>query len=52
MENTKKVKFSKGFFTKERPHVDKKESPKDVIPIKWNNEVLEGNKKGIVYIAK
>ena len=44
--------FSKGFWTKERPHVTKKEKKEDVIPFKWSKDVLDGNSEVILHFAK
>lgn len=51
MENKEKVEFPKGFFSKKRPEVSTKESLKDITPIKWSKDVIDGNKKTIVYSA-
>lgn len=45
-------KFPKGFFKKSRPTISTKETLKDVIPVEWNKNVLEGKKKTLVKSAK
>ena len=45
MEDKKKVSFPKGFFTKDRPTITNKEALKDVIPIKWSEEVKNDKKE-------
>lgn len=52
MEKKAKLMFPKGFFSQQRPTVSSKEALKDVIPIKWNNDIVNGNKKNIVNSAK
>ncbi|MCI9110387.1 MAG: hypothetical protein HFH47_01075 [Bacilli bacterium] len=51
---TKKSKslFPKGFFQEPRPKISMKEALKDVIPIKWPKEILEGKKKVFFVSAK
>ena len=39
MEDKKRVIFPKGFFTKDRLVITNKEALKDVIPVKWSEEV-------------
>ncbi len=45
MKKKKKPSFPKGFFEKPRPEITMEEALKDVIPIKWPKEVLEGKRK-------
>ena len=42
-EKEQKVKFPKGFFTKNRPHAAKQD--KDCIPFEWSENVLNGKSK-------
>ncbi len=51
MEEKSKVSFPKGFFTKERPVITNKEALKDVIPIKWSEDVEKDKKKTITYFT-
>lgn len=51
-EEKKNIKFPKDFFTKPRPHVKEKETPEDMIPFKWSDEVLSGKKKAVLYSTK
>lgn len=52
MEIKASHKLPKGFFSQPRPTVSSKEALKDIIPIKWNKDVLDGNKKVVVHSAK
>lgn len=52
MLNKKKPSFPKDFFHQARPTVTNKETFKDVIPIKWSKEVLEGKRKITLYSVK
>ncbi len=47
----KKVKFSKNFFTKIRPHATK-EDKIDNISFKWPKSVMAGSEKAILYSTK
>ncbi len=38
-----KDKFDKDFWTKKRPHVEKKENDEDMIPFKWSKNTIKGN---------
>lgn len=49
MEKLKKLPLS--FFEKPRPNAPKN-SLKDIIPIEWSKEVIDGNKKIIVSLPK
>ncbi len=49
MENLKKLPIS--FFEKPRPN-SPKNSLKDIIPIKWSKEVINGKKEVIVSLPK
>lgn len=52
MEKNVKQLLPKGFFSQSRPTISAKEALKDVIPIKWTKEVVNGNKKTIVNSVK
>lgn len=52
MIGKRKVSFPNGFFTKDRPVVTNKEALKDVIPIKWSNEVKNQKKKTVIYSSE
>lgn len=53
MKNENNVpELPSNFFTKKRPRITNEENFKDVIPIKWSQEVLEGKKKAFVISAK
>lgn len=52
MEKNKKNIFPKNFFKTSRPTVDNKETFTDVVPIKWNKDIIKGKRKTIVYSAK
>ena len=41
----KNIKFPKEFFEKSRQIINTKESLKDIIPLEWSKEVLNGEKK-------
>lgn len=41
-------RLPKSFFEKERPVISAKNSLKDVSPVEWNNNVLNGSKKAVV----
>lgn len=47
----KKLKFSKNFFTKVRPHAIK-ENKIDNVSFKWPKSVMAGNEKAILYSVK
>ena len=49
-KETKKenISFTKDFWTKERPHVTKKEKEEDMIPFEWSDDVLSGKSKVII----
>lgn len=47
----KKVKFSKNFFTKIRPHATKEDKINN-ISFKWPKSVMDGNEKAILYSTK
>ena len=52
MEDKKRVIFPKGFFTKDRPIITDKEALKDVIPVKWSEEVKDDKKKNSISFSK
>jgi len=52
MKKKKRPSFPKGFFQQSRPEISNEEAFKDVIPIKWPKEVLEGKKKVFFISAK
>ncbi len=52
MSKKKRPSFPKGFFQQSRPTVTNEETFKDIIPIKWSKEVLEGKKKITLYSTK
>jgi len=52
MKKKKRPSFPKGFFQEPRPEISNEEAFKDVIPIKWPKEVLEGKKKVFFISAK
>jgi len=52
MEKKERPILPKGFFTQPRPTISTKESLKDVIPIQWSKDVLEGKKKALIISAK
>jgi len=45
MKKKKRPCFPKVFFQQPRPEISNAEAFKDVIPIKWPKEVLEGKRK-------
>ncbi len=52
MEKKERPKFPKGFFEQPRPTISAKEALKDVIPVKWTKEVIDGTKKVLVKSTK
>lgn len=52
MKKKERPKFPKGFFKKSRPIIGTKEALKDVIPVEWSKNVLEGKKKTLVKSAR
>ena len=52
LEKKKMLEFPKGFFTQPRPTVSMKEALKDVVPIKWSNEVKSEKKKIVLHSPK
>lgn len=50
-EENDKIKFDSDFWTKQRPHVVRKEKDEDMIPFKWSGNVLSGKKKAILTLA-
>lgn len=52
MKRNERPSFTKDFFSISRPKVSTKEALKDVIPIKWSEEVESGKKKTIAYSKK
>ena len=50
-KGNKKIEFEKDFWTKQRPHVVRKEKDEDMIPFKWSMNVLSGKKKAILTLA-
>lgn len=52
MKKNEKQLLPKDFFSQSRPTISAKEALKDVVPIRWNKEVVDGNKKTIVNSVK
>ena len=45
MEKKKIITFHDGFFSQTRPTVSTKEALKDVTPINWSTDVINGKNK-------
>ena len=41
-------RLPKSFFEKERPIISAKESFKDISPVEWKPEIMDGSKKAVV----
>lgn len=51
MKKKERSKFPKDFFEKTRTIISNKETLKNIIPIKWSNDVLNGERKAIVKLS-
>ncbi len=52
MKEKERPTFPENFFSTPRPTVSLEETLKDVTPIEWSTEVLNGKKKAEVYSVK
>lgn len=52
MKEIERPTFPENFFSTPRPTVSLEKTLKDVTPIEWSTEVLNGKKKAEVYSAK
>lgn len=52
MKRKERPKFPIGFFEQPRPTISSEEALKDIIPVQWTKEVIQGTKKALVKSIK